>query len=279
MQIPLPPVGSNTPADRMKMSYRFLEHAQEELDKGNRLQASEKVWGATSQALKSIGIKRGWNHDEHVSILAIASQLALEHARPDLTLKVDAAEAHHGNFYSNVKYPNAIQEAISSTEEPVMELDDILDAPYRPYKIEDNTDVERLFLLTGHRYSIGEYSETGFAQHPRRRRRRRSRWTYQRANSEDHPNQDDDTDGANGGGTPVTFRPRNGGPTPAGGQSNPVPKPCPAKSEGRDFALKPGKRVSQGSTVPEQSPKDRRSRRPKTKNGNGQSPNVNIQFR
>lgn len=38
-----------------------------------------------------------------------------------------------------------------------MELDDILESPYRPYKVEDNTDVERLFLLTGHRYSIGEY--------------------------------------------------------------------------------------------------------------------------
>ena len=276
MPIPLPPVGANTPADRMNMSYRFLEHAQEELDKGNRLQASEKVWGATSQALKSIGIKRGWNHDEHVDILAIASQLALEQDRPDLTLKVDAAEAHHGNFYNNFKYPNAIQEAINSTEELVMELEDILNAPYRPYKVEEKSDSERLFRLTGHWYGIGEYSETGFAQHPRRRRSRRSRWTYQRTNSEDHPSQDDETDGTNGGGTPATFRPRNGGPSPAGGQSNPVPKPHTSKPGSSDFALKPGKQVSQGATVPEQSPKGRRSRQ--SKNRGGQSPKVNIQW-
>ena len=158
----------------MKLSYRFLEHAQGELDKGHRRQASAKVWAATVQALKSIGIKRGWNHDELVDILAIASQLALEYDRPELTRKVDTAEAHHNSYYASVKYPSAIQAAIDSTEELVLALDDILQSPYRPFRVEDDSDTQRLYRLTGHWYEKGAYSAGGFAQQPNRREKGRS---------------------------------------------------------------------------------------------------------
>ena len=106
------------------------------------------------------GIKRGWNHSEPVDILAIASQLALEHDRPDLTRKGDTAEAHHGNFYANVKYPNAIQEAIDSTLELVMSLDGILKAPYHPFRVEEDSASARLLqgncilVSGGQRYRI-----------------------------------------------------------------------------------------------------------------------------
>ena len=237
MPTPLPPVGANTPEDRMKLSYRFLEHAQAELDKGNRLQASEKVWGATAQALKSNAIQRGWNHDEHVDILAIASQLALEYDRPDLTRKVDTAEAHHGNFYANVKYPNAIQAAIDSTLELVMALDGILQSPYRPFRVEEDSDSARLLRLTGHRYEEGAYSEGGFAQHPNRRRRgRRSNWFYQRRDAKGPS--EGNGDGNGNPSTPI-IQPRGGGPTPAGGQSNPTPKP--RQPSVKDITVKPGK--------------------------------------
>lgn len=236
MPTPLPPVGANTPEGRMKLSYRFLEHAQAELDKGNRRQASEKVWVATAQALKSIGIKRGWNHSELVDILAIASQLALEYERPELTRKVDTAEAHHGNYYASVKYPSAIQNAIDSTEELVVELDDILQAPYRPFRVESPSDTQRLYRLTGHWYEKGEYSAVGFAQHPNRRKRGRSNWVYRRqdANGNSEGNGDD-----NGKPSSPTIQPRGGGPSPVGGHSNPTPKP--RQPSDKDITVKPGK--------------------------------------
>jgi len=244
MPTPLPPVGANTPEDRMKLSYRFLEHAQAELDKGNRLQASEKVWGATAQALKSNAIRRGWNHDEHVDILAIANQLALEYDRSDLTRKVDTAEAHHGNFYANVKYPNAIQQGIDSTEALVMALDDILQAPYRPFRVEEPSASARLLRLTGHKYPIGKYSEVGFAQHPRQRRKSRSNWVYQRRDAKGNSEGNGD-DNAN---PPApTIRPRGGGPTPAGGHSNPTPKP--RQPSVKEVNVKPGKALPKNESA------------------------------
>ena len=273
MPTPLPPVGANTPEDRMKLSYRFLEHAQAELDKGNRLQASEKVWGATAQALKSIGIKRGWNHSEPVDILAIATQLALEHDRPDLTQKVDTAEAHHGNFYANVKYPSAIQNAIDSTEDLVVALDDILKAPYRPFRVEEPSDSARLLRLTGHLYEKGAYSEVGFAQHPRQRRKRRSDWVYQRRdNGPSEGNGDSDT---NGNPPAPTIRPRGSGPSPAGGQVNPTLTPRQSSS-GKDITVKPGKVLPKDKGVAANGNGKMRWPRKKERNPGSQSARVNI---
>lgn len=64
MAIPLPPPKQvQSPDDHMQISPRFLEHAWDELSKGERLQASEKVYGAVGHALAAIGKERGWRTD------------------------------------------------------------------------------------------------------------------------------------------------------------------------------------------------------------------------
>lgn len=271
MPIPLPPVGANTPEGRMKLSYRFLEHAQAELDKGYRRQASEKVWGAAVQALKSIGLKRGWNHSELVDILAIASQLALEYDRPELTLKVDTAEAHHGNYYASVKYPNAIQNAIDSTEDLVVELDDILKAPYRPFRVEEPADSQRLYRLTGHWYEKGEYSAVGFAQQPNRRKKVRSKWTYPRRDSKRHSKGNGD---GNGIPSSPTIQPRGGGPSPAGGHSNPTPKP--RQPSDKNITVRPDKTLSKDAGLAANGNGKMRWSRQKKHNPGSQAARVNI---
>ena len=50
----LPPPGVQTPDNHWAIALRFLDHAQEELDKGNRLQAGEKAWGAVAHQFKAI---------------------------------------------------------------------------------------------------------------------------------------------------------------------------------------------------------------------------------
>ena len=56
----LPPAAeAQGPDARRAMALRFLGHAEEELAKGHRLQASEKAWGAVAQQLKAIAEQRG----------------------------------------------------------------------------------------------------------------------------------------------------------------------------------------------------------------------------
>ena len=63
MDIPLPPPRQvQSPDDHMQISRRFIEHAREELRKGERLQASEKVYGAAQHTLSAVGKEPGLGH-------------------------------------------------------------------------------------------------------------------------------------------------------------------------------------------------------------------------
>ena len=56
-----------------EISRHLLQQAEEELDKGDVLQASEKIWLSVAHELKAIAQHRGWNHRYHNHIRAVAS--------------------------------------------------------------------------------------------------------------------------------------------------------------------------------------------------------------
>ena len=60
-----PPPGIQSIEDRRQMARRLIIHAREELQKGHRLQAGEKAWGAVVHPLKGIAEQRGWNSDNY----------------------------------------------------------------------------------------------------------------------------------------------------------------------------------------------------------------------
>ena len=47
----LPEPGAATVEDRVQISRRFIQQAPGELERGDRLQATEKIWGALAQML------------------------------------------------------------------------------------------------------------------------------------------------------------------------------------------------------------------------------------
>ncbi|MCY4652410.1 MAG: PaREP1/PaREP8 domain-containing protein, partial [Dehalococcoidia bacterium] len=46
-------------------SQRLIQHAEEKLAEGDRLQASEKAWGAVAHYFKHIAAQRGWRYVTH----------------------------------------------------------------------------------------------------------------------------------------------------------------------------------------------------------------------
>ena len=168
----LPPPGRNTPEGHMVISRGFVDHARDQLARGNRLQASEKVWGAAAHALKSIAMQRGWRHGHRSYIFAIAEQLGAEYGRPDFTNKLSIADSMHGNYYSNERGEITISNAIAEVEQFVDDLDEVRAAPPRPFTVETNSARDRLQRLLGKRVKLGDHSDVGFAQAPRRRRAR-----------------------------------------------------------------------------------------------------------
>ena len=92
-----------------ELSQEHLAEAQEFLDAGNALQASEAVWGAAASALKAVCQERGWNHRFHNHLRAAAVYLALEWNRPDLELTFDSIENMHVNYYEHQWYVGEVQ--------------------------------------------------------------------------------------------------------------------------------------------------------------------------
>ena len=98
----LPEPGSATVEDRVQISRRLILQAPGELERGDRLQATEKIWGALAQMLKAHGQQRGWlNMGSHRTVGRIAQQLAAEYDNGRILNAYIAADNGHRNFYDN----------------------------------------------------------------------------------------------------------------------------------------------------------------------------------
>ena len=169
MMTPLPEPGELGVEGHAQMSRLFLEHAGVYLGQGDRIQASEKVWGAAAHALKAIGEQRGWVYGNHSNIYDIGGQLGREFGQETQFLGyLSQAQAMHNNFYENIRDIPAIRAALSAVSEFVDDLDVIRNSPPRPYTILDEDDRGRLGRLLGLRRAerppIGGHSPVGYSR-------------------------------------------------------------------------------------------------------------------
>ena len=168
MTTTLPEPGDAGIADHVSMSRMFLEHAQAELDQGHRLQAAEKIWGATAHALKAIALQRGWRHRSNTTLFDIGVQLGQEFDKErDFARYLSVADSMHKNFYENNRRSRDIQLALEEIKAFVDELDLVRASPPRPFVVKDNEDRERLGNLMGlpraNRPTVNTIDQHGFS--------------------------------------------------------------------------------------------------------------------
>ena len=84
-------------------SERLMRHAWERLEEGDRLQASEKCWGAVAHALKAVSQRYGWRRRAHAHNSAIAAHLSGLASDDMIYILYSAVEALHVNYYDDVK--------------------------------------------------------------------------------------------------------------------------------------------------------------------------------
>ena len=85
--------------DRAAAALDFLAISDAEFAEGDRMQASEKLWGAATQALMAVAKERGWPHGSHQALKAAARRLADEQNDRLITAGFGFAEKFHANFY------------------------------------------------------------------------------------------------------------------------------------------------------------------------------------
>ena len=77
----------------------FLEASDREFASGDHLQASEKLWGAATQAVMAVAQQRGWPHRSHRSLKNAVGRLTDETGDDGIAGAFAAAEKFHKNFY------------------------------------------------------------------------------------------------------------------------------------------------------------------------------------
>ena len=90
---------AKTVQEHIDLARKFLRDSEEEFNSGDELQGSEKLWGATCQAVTAVAKRRGWrfgksNHRSHV-----VDRLVEESDDTSLGTEFSVAEKFHANFY------------------------------------------------------------------------------------------------------------------------------------------------------------------------------------
>lgn len=104
-------------------SREFLAQAREEFDKGDLVQASEKLWGAAAQVVKAVAERRGWRHDSHRALAQVVGQLVAETGDLTIGAAFQVAQGLHFNFYEDVQPRELIASSFGPVEEFLAKLD------------------------------------------------------------------------------------------------------------------------------------------------------------
>ena len=87
----------------------FLIAAGREFETGDKLQGSEKMWGAAAHATMAVALQRGWACGNHYAIKSAADRIAAEMSDLSLTGGFFAAEQFHANLYHDFLEDGDIQ--------------------------------------------------------------------------------------------------------------------------------------------------------------------------
>ena len=104
-------------------SRRLMGQADEEFEKGDLLQASEKAWGAASQCLKAMAALRGIQHASHWELRLVANHMVNETGHRRIRELFAVGESLHANFYEAWMPEEEVSDGIDNMKELVAFLE------------------------------------------------------------------------------------------------------------------------------------------------------------
>ncbi len=98
-----------TIAERSQAALAFLDDAEREFAAGDARQASEKLWGAATDAITAVALERGWKHASHRDMKNAVQRLAVEPGNNYLDAQFAAVEKFHINFFHDALEDHQIE--------------------------------------------------------------------------------------------------------------------------------------------------------------------------
>ena len=105
-------------------SAALLAHAQEMTDKGDRLQASEKIWGAVAHKVKGIARRRGWGWSDHDGVRHVVTFFRNRTRNHELGTLLRSANDIHVNFYNDELQDQDLADGLADAKKLIALLDD-----------------------------------------------------------------------------------------------------------------------------------------------------------
>ena len=103
----------------------MLQDARRELENGDRIEASEKVWEAIEHALKAVAARRGWKYDTQADGSRIIMRLVNEMGDDRLQLLFSSANSFYRNYYIDAMPIEEIHLCLAYVDEFIAMLDEV----------------------------------------------------------------------------------------------------------------------------------------------------------
>ena len=91
----------STTEKHTRLAHQLMDDAKREIATGDLVQGSEKLWGATSQALKAYCASRGLPHSKYAHRRHALFEMADRLNNPFIRTAFGVAESCHANFYND----------------------------------------------------------------------------------------------------------------------------------------------------------------------------------
>ena len=104
---------------------RYMRQADDEFEKGDFLQASEKAWKAAAQYVKALSVLRGLDHMDHRDLRFANSRIADEAEQSQIRRLFSVAESLHANSYEAWMPEVDVREGIADVKTLVALLENI----------------------------------------------------------------------------------------------------------------------------------------------------------
>jgi len=107
----------------LKLTHKYIRDAKEFIAKGDQVQASEKLWGASAEIVKVVAAKRGVELKTHGDLWSFVTKLHTELKDPELSKLFLQANYLHQNFYENILPPEAVSAGAEAVEQFIAKLE------------------------------------------------------------------------------------------------------------------------------------------------------------
>jgi hypothetical protein len=109
-----------------RLNGKFLKDAEELLEKGDVVQASEKFWGAAAEMVKAYASAKRIKTRTHNDLWQVVIDLNREHPSLGLLRDFNQAVYLHSNFYEDELRPEAVRVAGEAVKQFMKNIDQLL---------------------------------------------------------------------------------------------------------------------------------------------------------